>query len=265
MAHWTFNLDPNIFHIGSRGIRWYGMMYVLSMIISYIILKYHFIKKGLFKVPAKYLDNLITWTFVGMLLGSRTFYAIFYNFSYYKNHFWEIFAFWQGGLSFHGAVTGMAIGAAIYARRIKVPFLHIADHFCFCGAIGIFLGRIGNFINGELWGRVSYVPWAIIFPEGGPEPRHPSQLYESFFEGIVLSFILYFILKKQKHYGTTMFSFFSLYAVFRFFIEFYREPDAQLGFIFWGLSMGQILCAVMLIIILVIWKITRMRQKAAEE
>jgi len=254
--HWTHNLDPAIFHLGSLEIRWYGLMYVISMISAYLFMKHYFIKKGTLRLQAKRLDDLITWIFFGLLIGARVFYILFYNISHYLSNPLEIFAFWHGGLSFHGGALGVAIATIMYTKRIKAPTLNVGDHLVFCGAIGIFLGRLGNFINGELYGRVSDVPWAMIFPEGGQLPRHPSQLYESFFEGFLMSIILFTVIKFQRRDGTALFCFFSLYSVFRFFIEFFRQPDSQLGFIVFGLSMGQLLCLGMLILTLGIWKYT---------
>jgi phosphatidylglycerol---prolipoprotein diacylglyceryl transferase len=255
--HWTHNLDPAIVHFGSIQIRWYGLMYVIGMVLSYLLLKNYFSKKGYLLVPREKIDDLITWSFVGLLLGARLFYIIFYNPKFYLSNPLEIFAFWHGGLSFHGGVAGIAVAMYFYAKKIKVPILNIGDHIAICGALGIGFGRIGNFINGELWGRVTTVPWAIIFPDAGKAPRHPSQLYESFFEGFLMFFILIFIRSKQKNHGTTLFSFLALYAIFRFFIEFVRQPDSQLGFIVFSLSMGQLLCIAMFVTAIFLWKINK--------
>ena len=255
--HWTHDLDPAIIHFGSLQIRWYGLMYVIGMMTSYVLLKNYFSRRKYLLVPPQKIDDLITWAFVGLLLGARIFYIIFYNPTFYLSNPLEIFAFWHGGLSFHGGAAGIAVAMYFFSRKLKVPMLNLGDHIAICGAIGIGLGRIGNFINGELWGRVTSVPWAIIFPDAGPDPRHPSQLYESFFEGFLMFFILIFIRKKQKSHGTTLFSFLGLYAIFRFFIEFFREPDMQLGFIVFNLSMGQLLCIVMLILAIVLWRISK--------
>jgi phosphatidylglycerol:prolipoprotein diacylglycerol transferase len=246
--YWKFDLDPALLHIGPLEIRWYGLMYVIDMIFGYVVMKYYFIRKKSVNLDVKDLDNLVTYLFVGMLVGARLFYILFYNFEFYSTKPLEIFAFWHGGLSFHGAIFGIAVSMYIFTKRNNYSILDIGDHLAFCGASGLFLGRIGNFINGELWGRVTKVPWAVIFPDGGPLPRHPSQLYESFFEGLVLATILFFTLKIQKYKGTTLFLFCALYSFFRFFIEFYREPDSQLGFITLGLSMGQLLCIAMFIV-----------------
>ena len=254
--YWKFNLNPAIVKFGRFEIRWYGLMYVISMISAYLLMKY-FIRKGSLILRLNQLDNLITYVFVGLLVGARFFYIVFYNFSYYLRNPIEVFAFWQGGLSFHGGLAGITFAVFLFARKNRLSLKNLGDHLVLCGSIGIFFGRLGNFINGELWGRITEVPWAIIFPDGGPLPRHPSQLYESFFEGFLMSIILFFILKNQKRPGTTMFSFLCLYPLFRFFIEFFREPDSQLGFIIYGLSMGQLLCLAMLTAGLIFFKTSR--------
>lgn len=253
-VYWKFNLDPAIFRMGPIEIRWYGLMYVLGMVLTYLLMKHYFIKKGTLKLSNELLDSLITYIFIGMLLGARLFYIIFYNLPYYMDNPSEMIAFWHGGLSFHGAVVGISLAIYIFAIKNSLSFLNLMDHISFCAAIGVGFGRIGNFINGELWGRVTKVSWAVIFPNAGPLPRHPSQLYESFFEGFLLASILFFVLLKQKRAGSTYFMSILLYGVFRFFIEYFREPDAQLGTIFLGLSMGQLLCMAMVLVALICFK-----------
>jgi phosphatidylglycerol:prolipoprotein diacylglycerol transferase len=238
--HWI--MDPVIFSLGPLQVRWYGLMYVVGFIITGFLLKI-LVKDGILKIDPKKIDSLITMEIIAMFLGARTAYVFIYNWDYYSQHLGEILAVWQGGLSFHGAVAGLFLGAMLFARQNKIPFLQVTDSLVTAGSQGVFFGRLGNFINGELFGRKTDVAWAMVFPGGGPFKRHPSQLYEAFLEGLILFLILWFVRKKVKNYGVLTGMFFSIYGVFRYFIEFFREADAQLGYYFGGTTtMGQILC-----------------------
>lgn len=240
MDNWI--IDPVIFSLGPLQIRWYGLMYVIGFIIAHQLMKI-LVKEGFFQITIPKIDNLITIQIFSMFLGSRMAYVFIYNWDYYSLHMNEIFSVWQGGLSFHGAVFGLFIGSMIFARMNKIPTFQVTDTSVVSGTIGVFFGRLGNFINGELYGRVTDMPWGMIFPGGGPDKRHPSQLYEAFFEGLVLFSIVWLARKKVKYYGVATGIFFSGYGVFRYFIEFFREADAQLGYYFGGTTtMGQILC-----------------------
>ncbi len=238
-THW---FDPVIFSVGPLQVRWYGLMYVIGFVIAGFIFK-RLIKEGFLQIAQEKIDSLITTEIIFMFIGSRTAYVFIYNWHYYSQHLNEVLAVWKGGLSFHGAVTGLFLGAFYFAKKNGVPGLQITDAITLAGPVGIMFGRIGNFINGELYGRVTDVPWGIVFPNGGEYPRHPSQLYESFFEGLVLFLILWLLRKRFKFYGVATGLFFSIYGVFRYFIEFFREADPQLGYYFGGTTtMGQILC-----------------------
>ena len=240
-------IDPVIFSIGPLQVRWYALMYVIGFLIANYLLKY-FSRKGVSKIPVEKVDSIITYSIVGMFLGSRITYVFIYNWDYYSKHFAEIIAVWKGGLSFHGAVIGMAIAFYLFARKNKLPYLHILDSACLVGSQGLFFGRMGNFINGELYGRVTDLPWGMIFPPGGPYPRHPSQLYEAICEGLVLFVLLYLFRKKMVRPGFLVSLFLMGYGMFRFLIEFVREADVQLGYYFAGhITMGQILCFLMLL------------------
>ncbi len=242
------HIDPFLFRIGPVGLSWYAFMYLVGFTAGYFILRYRFRHGTLTKFHA--LDEvglLITYCFYGIILGGRLGYILFYNFSYYLNHPAEIPAIWHGGMAFHGAVMGGALGMLLFARRQKIPALYVFDAVALCVPIGLFFGRIGNFINGELYGRVTDVAWAMVFPRGGPLPRHPSQLYESFLEGVVLGLLLYLVYRKKMRDGSIFACSVLFYGCLRFFIEFFREPDAQLGFILGPLSMGQLLCIAMVI------------------
>ncbi len=209
------------------------------------------------------LEGIIVALVVGVIVGGRLGYVLFYNLPYFLDHPLEIFATWHGGMSFHGGAIGAVLGGWIYCRSQHENFFLWADRFAITAPIGLGLGRIGNFINGELYGRPADVPWAMIFPEGGFVPRHPSQLYEAFFEGPILFAILWPMRKKPLPAGYRLAMFLICYGVIRFFVEFFRQPDPQLGFIAFGwLTMGQLLsvCLVVLGIVLMI-----MRKEAAQE
>jgi phosphatidylglycerol:prolipoprotein diacylglycerol transferase len=240
--------DPVIFHLGFIQIRWYGLMYVISFLIGGALLR-KLSKKNVFPVPIQNIDSYVSWQMIGMVLGARLAYVFIYNWEHYRFNPGKIMAVWEGGLSFHGAIIGFIIVNIIYARLNKLRFVDLTDSLALAGSPGLFFGRIGNFINGELFGRTGQVPWAMIFPEGGPTPRHPSQLYEAFLEGILLTLILWSVHKKYPHRkGLCSALFLSGYGFFRFIVEFFREPDPQLGLYFnQTLSMGQILCLLMIL------------------
>jgi phosphatidylglycerol---prolipoprotein diacylglyceryl transferase len=241
-----FDLDPVIFQLGALQVRWYGLMYVLGFIVGGYILR-RLCRSGFLKFPEQKVDSLITHLLIGMFLGARLIYVFVYNWEYYSQNILELFSVWKGGLSFHGALIGMMVAIVVFARKQGVPPIQVMDAAALAGCPGLLFGRIGNFINGELWGRPGDVPWAVIFPTGGPYPRHPSQLYEGLLEGIVLFTILVFVIQKTKRYGIVSWLFMLFYGLFRFIVEFYREPDAQLGYLLGGhVTMGQILCIIMM-------------------
>lgn len=242
-------IDPNLISIGPIHIRWYGVMYVLGFIASYFLIQRQERSKqiGLVNTTAQ---DLLFYLIAGLLIGGRLGYILFYEFrdyGAYIHHPLEIIATWHGGMSFHGGFIGCVIAGWIFSRRRKMPLAAIADSVIVTVPVGLGLGRIGNFINGELPGRPTDVPWAMIFPSGGPIPRHPTQLYESFAEGLILFLILWNLRKKPFRDGMMVVFFLFFYGLFRFIIEFFREPDPQVGFIFGFLTMGQILCLAMIL------------------
>jgi phosphatidylglycerol:prolipoprotein diacylglycerol transferase len=241
----TINIDPVLLSLGPIQVRWYGLMYVFGFLVGGKLLAYLSDKKY-FRLPKDKIDSLITYVIVGMFLGARSFYVFIYNWDYYSNHLTELLAVWQGGLSFHGALVGISIAGYIFAKKHKLHFFELADAFAIAGSPGLFFGRMGNFINGELYGRVTDVPWGFIFNDGGPYPRHPSQLYEGILEGIILFSILFMMHSRVKIYGKIGACFVFGYGVMRFIVEFFREPDSQLGYYFDVLTMGQILCLFMM-------------------
>jgi len=238
-------INPYIFKLGSLEVRWYGLAYILGILLGFkLIAKY--LKSNLGFTKDEVYD-FITYIIIGVMIGGRVGYIIFYDIFYYLNNLPEIIAFWHGGMSYHGGALGVVFSTAIYCKRHKKNFLGVMDLIGVGSTIGIGLGRITNFINAELVGRVTNVPWAMIFPQDRVA-RHPSQLYEAFFEGLVLFVVLYLIMRfiKLKHGG--LFALYLIfYGLFRFFLEFFREPDIQLGYIVSFLTAGQILCLVMVV------------------
>jgi phosphatidylglycerol:prolipoprotein diacylglycerol transferase len=256
-------LSPDIIRIGDFPIRWYSMMYLLGYVIGYKILKKRKEMK-LFNVSSEGMENFVSYLVVGMLLGARLFYVLFYNFEYYSHNPLESLMIWHGGLSFHGAAFGMTVASWFFGKKYKVPFFEVTDSLVISAGPGLFLGRIGNFINAELYGRPTDLPWAMIFPTDEKQlPRHPSQLYQGLTEGLLLWFVLiflqnYWLKNKQYKNGSMSGSFLIGYGVIRFLIEFTREPDAQLGFFFSSITMGQLLCLLMMLSgIFIFWKIKK--------
>ncbi|MBR6730321.1 MAG: prolipoprotein diacylglyceryl transferase [Alphaproteobacteria bacterium] len=239
------DIDPVIFQIGFFSLRWYSLAYIVGIIGAWFLARRMSEKKKSVFTVLK-IDDFLVWATVGIILGGRLGYVFFYNASYYLEFPLKIFALWQGGMSFHGGLLGVIVAACLFAKKRKIPLLEMSDILVCVAPFGLFLGRLANFSNGELFGRVTHsVPWAIIFPDGGPEPRHPSQLYEAALEGVVLFLILngifWFSKRLQERTGFLTGLFFFLYGVFRFVLEYTREPDGHLGFIWQNLSMGQIL------------------------
>jgi phosphatidylglycerol:prolipoprotein diacylglycerol transferase len=238
-------------------------MYLVGYIIGFQILKRR-AKSGLFAVSLEAVESFISYLIVGMLLGARLFYVLFYNFSYYQENLIEILYIHHGGLSFHGAAVGMIVACALFARKHKIPFYMATDNLAFAAPPGLFLGRIGNFINAELYGRPTSVSWAMVFPTDSLAlPRHPSQLYQALTEGLLLGLLLYIWQRQRRAAGSLRIGevgalFLMGYGFLRFLTEYTREPDEQLGFIIAELSMGQLLCLAMFIAgCVVLWDVLR--------
>lgn len=238
------NIDPAIFTIGPLQLRWYSLMYIIGLVAVFLFLR-RAVRKGRLKMTDEQVETSLVYGLIGMILGARVAYVFIYNFDYYRHHLSEIPMIWQGGLSFHGGLTGVVLGLFLFCKRNKIEFLSLADNVAAIIPVGLGFGRIGNFINGELWGRVTDVPWAMVFPTGGPLARHPSQIYESFLEGWFLLALTLFVYSKKPKTGVVSATFLLGYASFRFVAEFFREPDAQLGTVVGPFSMGQVLCALM--------------------
>ncbi len=244
-------LDPEIFRIGPFAVRWYGLMYILGFASSYFLVL-HQVKKKALGITKAQIDDIYFYLVLGLLVGARLGYVLFYNLSFYLENPLEIFVLWHGGMSFHGGAIGTFVLGYWAMRRRGISFLTMADLIIPTAPLGLFFGRIGNFINGELFGKPSNLPWAMVFPEGGAVARHPSQLYEAALEGLLLFAILWFYKDRKKRDGDVFALFLILYAVFRTFCEFFREPDVQVGYIMGLLTMGQILSLIMLAIGLVL-------------
>lgn len=257
-------IPPVIFSVGPFALRWYGLMYVVGYFVGYRLALAR-IRRGASELTEKDLDSLIAYLVVGMLIGARLIYVLVYDFSEYRAHPLQAFAVWTGGLSFHGAILGMAIAIAIFARRQRLAILAVTDAVALAGTPGLFFGRLGNFINGELYGRPSSVPWAMVFP-GDPlhVARHPSQLYEAFAEGILLAVVLWVLDGRARaggwHWpGLVTGTFLVGYALLRFLLEFTRQPDAQLGFVLGTFSMGQLLSTIMFLAGAILLAVSRSR------
>ncbi len=256
------NIDPVAIEIGPLAIRWYALSYVVGILLGYrYVVKLCERHGPALTKDAK--DNLVLFAILGVLLGGRIGYVLFYQPAYFLEYPLHVFMLWQGGMSFHGGAAGVIIAYYFFARKYKIPYLQLMDKVVCAVPIGLGLGRLANFINGELFGRISDVPWAMIFPRGGPDPRHPSQLYEAALEGLVLFLVLWALQRFTKvpdHYGRLGGIFLVGYGISRIVAECFREPDVQLGFFAGGVTMGQILSVPM--ILAGTWLIARAKKTA---
>jgi phosphatidylglycerol---prolipoprotein diacylglyceryl transferase len=254
------SIDPILIHIGPLQMRWYGLMYIVGFIIAYFLLNNLSRQRDL-PMDKTDIEDLLSSCILGLVIGARVGYCLIYNPSYYIFHPLKFFAVWEGGMSFHGGMIGLILTGWIYSLWRKKSFLMLADLGAIAATPGLFFGRIGNFINGELFGRVTDVPWAMVFPGGGPLTRHPSQIYEALCEGLLLFIMLYFLSKRTQKDGIIISVFLIMYGLIRFLLEFFREPDPQLGFIMGPFSMGQLLCALMMIAgtSLLVWRLKSKR------
>jgi phosphatidylglycerol:prolipoprotein diacylglycerol transferase len=242
------DLDPVLFAIGPLAIRWYALAYIFGILLGWAYARAMIRNERNWGGPAPLtvtdFDDFILWVTLGIILGGRTGYVLFYNLPHFIEHPSEILQVWNGGMSFHGGFLGVVVAVIWFASSRGLPVLSLGDITCAVAPIGLLLGRLANFINGELWGRFADVPWAMIFPRAGPIPRHPSQLYEAGLEGLVLLIVLGLMVRAGtlKRPGLILGAFAALYAVMRLFCEFFREPDPQLGFLWGGMTMGMLLC-----------------------
>ena len=263
--------DPVLVSIGPFSIRWYALAYIGGIVLGWVYARALIKRERLWGGPSPIslldFDDFILWVTVGIIVGGRTGYVLFYNPALFIHHPAEIFQLWNGGMSFHGGFLGCVAAVMLFARKNGISILSLGDLTTAVGPIGLFLGRLANFINSELWGRPAdaSVPWAMVFPNGGPLPRHPSQLYEAGLEGILLFAILAVMVRMGalKRPGLILGSFIAIYGLARITAEFFREPDPQLGFLWGGLTMGMLLSVPMIIagtiLIMMAW-----RRKAPE-
>jgi phosphatidylglycerol---prolipoprotein diacylglyceryl transferase len=247
----THNLDPILFDFGFMSIRWYSLAYIAGILFGWKLAKKIIIKKFQGNIPKfelKKFDDLITYLIISIIVGGRIGYIIFYNFEYYISNPFNVIKVWEGGMSFHGAVIGIIIGTTIFSIKEKISLFFLLDIIACVSPIGIFFGRIANFINSELVGKITNVSWSVIFPTIDMMPRHPSQLYEAILEGVVLFIILNItIFMKNYKTGTCSYLFLVSYGVFRIISEFFREPDSHIGYLFNLFSMGTILSILMIL------------------
>ena len=248
------NFDPVAFEFLTFEIRWYSLSYIAGIILAWIYIKKFILKETEY---SKYIDDLISYVIIGVIIGGRLGYVIFYNLEYYISNPLEILMIWTGGMSFHGGVLGVIISTYLFCKKNKLSTFYFLDIISLSAPIGIFLGRIANFINSELYGTRTDFFLAVIFEKVDTVSRHPSQLYEAFFEGIILFILLNLIYKKYINHKPGVLSalFLIFYSVFRFIIEFTREPDAHLGLVFMELSQGQVMSILFFVVGLIILKI----------
>lgn len=243
-------IDPVAFHLGPLSVNWYGLSYLFAFTVCWAILTWR-IKHSPFPrgFTTDQLSDIVFYSALGTIIGGRLGYVLFYIWPDFLANPWILFQVWKGGMSFHGGLLGVFAALWFYAKKIHKSVFEITDFIVPAVPLGLGAGRIGNFINGELWGRVTDVSWGMIFPNAGPDPRHPSQLYELGLEGILLFVILWtYSIKQRPHFAVTGL-FLMAYATFRFLVEFFREPDIQIGFVAFGwLTKGQLLCIPMFLL-----------------
>jgi len=257
--------DPIAIAIGPFAIRWYALAYITGILLGWVyaraILKSERAWGGPAPITLPDFDDFVLWITLGIILGGRIGYVLFYNLPHYIEHPLEIFYLWTGGMSFHGGFVGSVLAVVLFARSRRIPVMSLGDIICAVEPIGQFLGRMANFINGELWGRPTDVPWAMVFPGAGPLPRHPSQLYQAGLEGLLVFVVLAVMIRMGalKRPGLIVGVFACLYGCTRIIGEFFREPDAQLGFLWGGLTMGMLLSVPMIAagVLIVLWAMRR--------
>ncbi len=249
------HFDPIALSVGPLKIHWYGLMYLLGFLTAWLLARYRMSKQAWAPIKnSDDLSDLIFYAAMGVIVGGRVGYMLFYTLPSFLHAPWIIFEVWDGGMSFHGGLTGVVVACFVFAKKHKLGFLQLTDFIAPFAPVGLGLGRLGNFINGELWGRVTTSPLGMIFPTGGPLPRYPSELFEFTLEGMVLFVVLWCISLKERRTGVISALFLIGYASARFFVEFFREPDPQLGYLAWGwLTMGQVLCVPMFILGVYLW------------
>ena len=262
--------DPVLISFGPFAIRWYALAYIVGLLLGWLyartVIKHETLWAGVPPMTPADFDDFVLWVTLGIILGGRIGYVLFYNPQYFAQHPLEMIEVWNGGMSFHGGFLGCVLAVVLFARHRGIPILSLGDLTCAAATIGIFLGRLANFINGELWGRPSDVHWAMVFPSGGPQPRHPSQLYEALLEGLLLFVVLTVLIRRGalQRPGVIIGAFAFGYGIARTIGEFFREPDVQLGFLWGGVTMGMLLSLPLILAGLVLMLVTA-RRKAAQQ
>jgi phosphatidylglycerol:prolipoprotein diacylglycerol transferase len=252
--------DPVIVQIGPFALRWYALAYVLGLVAGWRLLRRIVARPG-WQMRPDDVDDLLFYVTLGVVLGGRLGYVLFYQAGYYLAHPLDILFVWRGGMSFHGGLVGVLVAMGLFARNRQLPYFEVSDGAALVTPIGLLFGRIANFINGELWGRATDVPWGVVFPQAGPEPRHPSQLYEAALEGVLLTVMMQWLAwgrpRDPRERGLASGVFLVGYALSRIFVEFFREPDWFIGYLLGSFTMGQLLSLPMLLAGL--WLIVRAR------
>ncbi len=253
------HFDPVAFSLGPLSVRWYGLMYMVAFILVLVLGRWQIRRQPQAGWTSQMLDDVLSWGVLGVVLGGRLGYVLFYKPAFYLSHPLEIVYVWQGGMSFHGGFLGVLLAMWLFARKHQRTWLAVTDFIAPLVPLGLGAGRIGNFINGELWGRPTDVPWAMIFPQVDLQPRHPSQLYEFGLEGLVFFALLWWFSSRPRPVGAVSALFLIGYGTFRFLVEFTREPDDFLGLLAMGLSMGQWLSLPMVVtgVLMMVWAYRR--------
>jgi len=248
------NIDPVLVQVGPFAVRWYALAYIVGLVGAWRYVR-ALVARPPHAAQPEDIDDFLVWATLGVVLGGRLGYVLFYKFSYYLDNPIAILKVWQGGMSFHGGLLGVLVATVLFVRRRDLRLLPLADVIACAAPIGLFLGRLANFVNGELFGRVTDVPWAMVFPRGGPFPRHPSQLYEAGMEGILLFVVLHLLWRWEAvrlRSGFLTGAFLAGYAAARAVGEMFRQPDAYIGYLVGGTTMGQWLSAPMLVVGLIL-------------
>ena len=247
MGLYVHQIDPVAISFFGFNIYWYSLSYLFGFLLS-ILYSHHLIKKKLIALPIRSIDDFLSYAILGVIIGGRLGYVFFYNIDFYFSNPIEIFKIWNGGMSFHGGLIGLTLSITFFCKKNNYSFLDFSNLISSCAPIGIFLGRIANFINAELIGKPTNGNWGVVF-NINDVPRHPSQLYEAFFEGLIIFFLIYFLYLKGFSKKINFFALFLImYSISRFLIEFIREPDEHLGYLFFNLTMGQLLCLPMFLV-----------------
>lgn len=245
-------IDPVAFHLGPLAVHWYGLMYLLGFFSAWVLLSWRASRDPFWQ--KKQVDDLIFFGAMGVIIGGRVGYVLLYDFSDFVHAPWIIVKVWEGGMSFHGGLIGVIIAMWRYGKKIGKDLFEMTDFIAPVTPIGLGAGRIGNLINGELWGKVTTISWGVVYEDAGPLPRHPSELYEFLLEGVVLFLVLWCYSEKPRRKKNVSALFLVLYGSFRFVCEFFRQPDPQWGYLAFGwLTMGQVLCVPMLLVGVWLW------------